>query len=548
MTSVIPIAPRRGRAVLVVVVALLLTARPGPASAAELRVGVARLPAMLDPMAALTPTDLMLVRLVFEGLVAVGDKGEIEPALASGWTLSRDGLTWTFRLRDDLRLSTGEAVRTDDVVTALALRLGVDEPSEPAAAWVRPFRGGGRVVQEVRRGDGPSSVQIQLSKPYAPLLAVLAHPALAVAVPGKEGAATLSGTGPFRVTEATPGHLVLEAVPGSRRIPRSDRLVLEEIADDTAAFAGLAPGGTLDLWLPGATPAAVPAGLQVLSGPSWQLGLLAFRTDQGLFRQKVARQAAALALDPAPIQAALGRSTRPLAAYLPPGAWAARDLPRSFDLGRAKTLLAQLGAVDPALTLLVPDVPGGPDAARLAEALRASLVAAGFRPRVRTEPAETALTVMRRGEADLGLVQAELEVDDPHVLLRPLLASDTGTGVSATNLAFFRSPLVDGMLGRASQLGFRPERLRLYQRLQAYLAEEVPYVPLYVRLQWLVARPDVRGIRLEPSGLHRLEQAWVEAPAAPLGTAPGAPAMPTTPLLPPLPALPLPPPLSTTPQ
>ena len=37
------------------------------------------------------------------------------------------------------------------------------------------------------------------------------------------------------------------------------------------------------------------------------------------------------------------------------------------------------------------------------------------------------------------------------------------------------------MLSRAGQLGFRPERLRLYQRLQALLAEELPYVPLYVR-------------------------------------------------------------------
>src|SRR5256885_14297850 len=107
---------------------------------------------MLDPMAALTLTELMLVRLVFEGLVAVGDKGEIEPALASGWTLSRDGLTWTFRLRDDLRLSTGEAVRTDDVVTALALRLGGDEPSEPAAARGRALPGGGGAGPGARGG------------------------------------------------------------------------------------------------------------------------------------------------------------------------------------------------------------------------------------------------------------------------------------------------------------------------------------------------------------------------------------------------------------
>ena len=50
------------------------------------------------------------------------------------------------------------------------------------------------------------------------------------------------------------------------------------------------------------------------------------------------------------------------------------------------------------------------------------------------------------------------------------------------------------MLTRAGQLGFRPERLRLYQRLQTLLAEELPYVPLYVRVQWMVARPEVKGI------------------------------------------------------
>jgi ABC-type transport system substrate-binding protein len=548
MTNVTPKAPRRGRVCFVAAVIAAMAAGTNVLAASDLRVGVPRLPVAVEPMTAVTPTDLMLVRLVFEGLVAVGDSGEIEPALASGWTVSRDGLSWTFRLREDLHLSTGAAVSADDVVTALSLRLGAEEPPDPVPAWVRPFRGPGRVVQEVRRGDSRGSIQIQLSQPYAPLLAVLAHPALAVAVPTKEAGGAPVGTGPFRIVESKPGGLVLEAVPGSRRIPpRAERLVFGEVADESAALAALAPGGSTDVWIPSAAPSASPAGLQVLSGPSWQLGLLAFRTDQGLFRQKVARQAAALGLDPGPVQAALGKNARPLTGYLPPGAWAARDVPRPFDPGRARRLFAQLGAVDPALTLLVPDLPGGPDAARLAEALRASLEAVGFRPRVRVEPADAALAAMRRGEAELGVISAELPLDDPHVLLRPLLASDATAAGNATNLAFFRSPLVDGMLGRASQLGFRPERLRLYQRLQTYLAEEVPYVPLYVRLQWLVARADVRGLRPEPSGLHRLERAWVEGPLAPLGSSPGAPAAPAAPRLPPLPAPPLPPPVTTNP-
>jgi len=66
------------------------------------------------------------------------------------------------------------------------------------------------------------------------------------------------------------------------------------------------------------------------------------------------------------------------------------------------------------------------------------------------------------------------------------------------------------VLIRASQLSFRAERQRLYGRAQAMLADEVPWIPVYVRLHWAVARPDVRGLRLHPSGAHRLSTLWIE--------------------------------------
>jgi ABC-type transport system substrate-binding protein len=67
---------------------------------------------------------------------------------------------------------------------------------------------------------------------------------------------------------------------------------------------------------------------------------------------------------------------------------------------------------------------------------------------------------------------------------------------------------------RASQLAFRPERLRLYHRAQAILADELPWIPLYVRLHWAVARPTVRGLKLHPSGFHSLEKIWIESNAS----------------------------------
>ena len=111
-------------------------------------------------------------------------------------------------------------------------------------------------------------------------------------------------------------------------------------------------------------------------------------------------------------------------------------------------------------------------------------------------------------------------MNDPDLFFRRLLGTDGATPGTATNVAFFRSPLVDGMLTRAGQLGYRPERLRLYQRLQTLLADELPYVPLYVRVQWMVARPEVKGIRLDPGGLHRLERMMFEPPPAPPPRAP----------------------------
>ena len=47
-------------------------------------------------------------------------------------------------------------------------------------------------------------------------------------------------------------------------------------------------------------------------------------------------------------------------------------------------------------------------------------------------------------------------------------------------------------------------RSRLYQRAQAMLAADLPWLPLYVRLVWAGVRPEVRGLRLHPTGFHRL--------------------------------------------
>jgi peptide/nickel transport system substrate-binding protein len=112
------------------------------------------------------------------------------------------------------------------------------------------------------------------------------------------------------------------------------------------------------------------------------------------------------------------------------------------------------------------------------------------------------------------LAEAAVLGGDPHLLLYPLSTSE-GRRRAARPEAFVvgRPASLDDVLIRASQLSFRPERQRLYQRAQAMLAEELPWLPVYVRLEWAVVRPDVRGLRLHPSGFHRLDTVSLEGGA-----------------------------------
>jgi dipeptide transport system substrate-binding protein len=217
----------------------------------------------------------------------------------------------------------------------------------------------------------------------------------------------------------------------------------------------------------------------------------------------------------------------PLQGFLPPGVWGRREGPPILEANPegAKRLLTEAGfARGTAATLLIAEGNRRLDAGRLAEAVRASLAGAGITVPIQLDSPEGALGLAQNGEHEMALLEARVEGGDPHFLLYPLSSSEGAIkGPGALNMSFYRNARLDDLLIRGSQLSFRPERQRLYGRAQAMLAEELPWIPLYVRLHWAVVRPEVRNLRLHPSGNHRLDRVWLESPA-------GAPAFGAPPL------------------
>ncbi|MCI0546941.1 MAG: ABC transporter substrate-binding protein [Candidatus Rokubacteria bacterium] len=517
---------------------IIVLAVPCRASAegSTLRIGVPGLPAALDPGTALDGVTPLVTRQMYDTLVQYREgSSDVEPALATQWTVSRDGLTWTFRLRDGVRFHDGVALEARHVAASLE-RLLFPGPRTPSPNAVAPrlLRGMPGVVKAVGTPD-ERTVQITLVQPYAPLLTVLAHPGFSVVrvVTGADGVTRSLGTGPFSLTEAVPGRVYLDANPhywGGP--PRLARLVFVIVEDEARSLPSAESRG-LELVFPSRRPARAPGALSV---PGWRIGYIALNAERDPLGQKKGRQAIAAALEPARIAAAVAPGAVPLQSFLPPGIWGRREGSpiMTGSLESARRLLAEapggrggtrmlLIPADPPVAG-VPIAPAPVDAVRVGEAVQAALSAAGLAVTLRIEPRDTALRLAQKGEHALVLLEAQVGGGDPHLLLFPLSATETASkGPAAWNLSFYRNARLDDLLLRGSQLSFRPERQRMYLRAQAILADELPWIPLYVVMHWAIARPEVRNLRLHPSGFHRLDRVWLDTPGGPAsGAAPPA--------------------------
>src|SRR5437764_8388030 len=100
--------------------ALLLASLAGSATPATaekvLRIANMGEPESLDPHKTSTTGESRILRQLFEGLVVHDPKANVAPGVAESWTVSEDGLTYTFKLRSNAKWSNGDPVTANDFV------------------------------------------------------------------------------------------------------------------------------------------------------------------------------------------------------------------------------------------------------------------------------------------------------------------------------------------------------------------------------------------------------------------------------------------------
>lgn len=180
------------RLVIGVLAGLALMAGQASAAKTTLVVGMNIEPAGLDPtVAAPVAVGQVTWQNVFEGLVALDRSGAIVPGLAESWTISPDGLVYTFKLR------SGVAFHDGSPFDASVARFTLDRARGPQS--LNPQKRFFSTIASVEAPDATTLV-VRLSQPTGNLLYWLAWPAAVMVSPTTaDGDATHPvGTGPFR--------------------------------------------------------------------------------------------------------------------------------------------------------------------------------------------------------------------------------------------------------------------------------------------------------------------------------------------------------------
>ena len=220
--------------------ALALAASAAGAAQAKdtLVMGMVLEPPHLDPTAgAAAAIDEVVYANVFEGLTRIDQRGEVQPALAESWSVSDDGLVYTFKLHGGVKFHDGTAFDSADAKFSLDRAMGPDSVNAQKALF-EPIAGG--------EAPDPSTLVVTLKRPTSSFLFNMGWGDAVMVAP--ESAADNKtrpiGTGPFTFEQWTKGDSVqIARNPGYwGAAPKLASATFKFISDPAAATAAMLAG------------------------------------------------------------------------------------------------------------------------------------------------------------------------------------------------------------------------------------------------------------------------------------------------------------------
>lgn len=497
--------------------ALILAVVTASASAAPERVAALVAPFEIKGTDPALSGDIFLKMSIVETLVNADAAGQPLPGLATGWTVSDDGLQWRFTLRPDVKFHDGSALTAESVVNALDV-----SRSKPGLLDKAP-------VTDIRAEAG--QVVITLSQPFTPLLSMLAENRAQILAPASYDAAhkvvQIIGSGPYRMTS-------LQA-PQKLTVTRFHDYWGKAPAIEQASYmavgraetrALLAESGNADMVL-NLDPASRSRlknnrTVQLLSVSIPRSVLLKVNAGHPLLKDVRVRQALSMAIDRQGIARAILRYPAAADQLFPPSVaqWHNASLtPLTNQPQQAQALLAELGwkaGADGVLqrdgkpfSLTLTTYPDRPELPLIAAAIQQQLREVGVQVAINSTNSGEIAAKHHDGTLALALVARNfaLTPDPLGTLLQDYAPQGGEWGAMNWTNAMFNQTLADLVQGRDPAKS-QAER----QQLTCILQTDLPTIPVAWYQQTAAISKRLSGATLDPFertfGLEKMR--WAE--------------------------------------
>lgn len=506
--------------------ALVLCLAPGLLTAEQVlhRGGIGD-PETLDPQGTGSGTEGTIMTDLFTGLLTPGPAGDIVLGSAESWSVSSDGKTYEFRLREGLKWSDGSALTADDYV--YGIRRLMDPRTGARIAAVLYSIANARAVN---RGDLPLEalsvtqldqhalrVELEAPTPYFPeMLAVAWYPAPRHVI-GEHGADWIRpghhvSNGPFKLAEWIPNQHV--------KLIRNEHFfdaatvalnaVFHHPAEDIATGLKRFRAGELDIVTAFPTQRLawvrdnMPEALHIT--PTINLEAYLFNTQKPPLDDARVRQALSMAIDRELIVEKIARGgEQPAYAIVPPaashypvhGRAEFADLTYDERLIRARTLLGQAGYGDGVPLELEVRLSASEIRKQIALAVASMWKPLGVKTTLVTSEDKARLRDIFAGNYQIAASLRLYAASDAYVFLQPF-----HTDAGPQNVTRYASNDFDALLDEAAETAGLEQRAKLLRAAEARLLADHPMAPLYFYTSKKLISPRIRGWIDNPKGIN----------------------------------------------
>lgn len=499
-------------------------------------VGTPQEPGTLNPLLASATIDDVLIAFMIEGLVDIDAEGNYVPVLAADLpTVSEDGLTVTYKLRQGVKFSNGDVFTCADVQYTKDAIL-----SDASGASTSGY-------SDITAVECPDdyTVVIKFESVYAPYLRLFGS-IIPRAAGDPAGMADWAfnrapiGTGPWMVKEWKAGdNITMVKNPNYREEgkPYLESVIIKFVPSREVGIQLLGTGEITTLW--DLTEADFPT-LEKMDGVGYAGALYGSGENEllvlNLGDPKVdaptdvtknphpilsdlrVRQAIQYAIDKQTIvDALLYGNVKVGTTVLPAGPYACPQPPSEFNLDKAKALLDEAGWVvgadgirqkgDMRLSLKIATTSGNQLREQTEQVLVEMLKAAGIELVIENVPSDTLFAswddngMRKHGQFDIILYTTGPGIDPDSNLFanyhsaRIPVKDNEGAG---NNFSRYSNPDVDAWIDEAAGLTDVAARKELYCKVAEQINKDIPRIYLYERLVLSGYRTNLQNFQVSP--------------------------------------------------